>query len=118
MSRPEIKIPCIRLCDAAGKTIRTVIETWDYTVVAFTDGEVACLQSDSGDSGAEIRDVMDFPVDRLGRLELIDTGLVTVQQFADYDAALKEWNANEAARKEADERAEFERLQKKFGGAK
>jgi hypothetical protein len=97
-----------RIEDLAGKTIeRTVICTDDKLGIAFTDGSIAILVGDAREDrvGVDLQD---------GRVQLGDEyalGLMDDDTRARYEAEVEA----ERRRVEVRERAELDRLRKKYG---
>ena len=108
----------IDLDDAVGKTITAVIEAilGDGVILAIGDDEFVLVEADGDEDGGELR------------FDTHDTRFIR-HRYRDYDlrnvfdeATLAEWDAknqtkaaNEAERRDREERALFERLKAKFG---
>jgi hypothetical protein len=106
----------VKLTDAIGKTLEGIAFSWTcgQAVLTFTDGTFSTLRATRGDDPEIEEDDLSF--EDFGDTELIRAGVATADELEALRQARKaESEARWKRDSEARDRAEFERLKRKFG---
>lgn len=114
MGYPTLSIPCIRIDECVGKTVKAVVnDEWHCSVILFTDGTIAGFDTPDDET---LNDMYEVPWRDIGVQKLVDKGFVSQEKVDAYHAELHTYQHTVKQQHEAAERAEFERLRKKFEG--
>jgi len=113
------RIKCIDLEDVVGKTVKAIVENTDGSnlLIVFNDGSLIQLYADSEDDDADISGCSRFEPGVFRWQVLQDAiGDLYPEIVAEIKTETEFKNAQRVAHNEAEERAQFERLRKKFQG--